>query len=723
MGRKDWQDKDTKVRGKGKVAKRQPDLKMKSGSGKKPNLKKKNVPASVAKRAFEEPKEEEEKKQLFGDGDEDDVDMDAFGEEIDDDDMGIMDDDDFGAGGDEEDESDDDDPDNPKEHKVEANMAAPTEKFLLPSGQEIEKEKETPLDMILVKSRIEENIAALKNFKEKKEDGKSRSEYMELLRNDLKFYYGYNDYLIERFTELFPIDQYVAFFEANEHPRPVTIRTNTLKARRRELAQALINRGVNLDPVGKWSKVGLVVYDSAVSVGATPEYLAGHYMVQSASSFLPVMALAPQEGEKVLDMCAAPGGKTTYISQLMKNSGMVFANDKNKLRTRALVANTHRLGCSNVIVSNYDGRSFPTIMGGFDRVLLDAPCAGTGVISKDPSAKVSKEDNKVRKIVHLQKELLLAAIDSVDARSKSGGYIIYCTCSLLVEENEWVVDYGLKNRNVKLVSTGLDLGDEGFQRYRSWRFHPTLNLTKRFYPHTHNMDGFFIAKFKKTSNDIPEKKAKAGQNDTVPGEDDDDEKLDSGFNTENTEGETTEGNTEPEEADKGAEDKSGKKKGLKKKKGQVLVRAGNKAKVTVREVKGKKKQKEEKPEAMETSQSTEEAKVEEVKEPKEEEKIEQPAKKVKKEEPKKDAEQPEKEDEQMEEEKGAEDQEQEQEGDETEEKKSGKKGGKVEGKPHWWRDVTKMNENQKKKYFRTLAIRKFKKKGDAKKGGAKGGKK
>ena len=81
------------------------------------------------------------------------------------------------------------------------------------------------------------------------------------------------------------------------------------------------------------------------------------------------MALAPQEGEKVLDMCAAPGGKTTYISQLMKNTGMVLANDKNKLRMKALVANAHRLGCSNVATCNYDGRSFPTIQGGFDRVI------------------------------------------------------------------------------------------------------------------------------------------------------------------------------------------------------------------------------------------------------------------------------------------------------------------------------------------------------------------
>merc|ERR1712198_228799 len=118
---------------------------------------------------------------------------------------------------------------------------------------------------------------------------------------------------------LFPLSELLEFLEANEVPRPITIRTNTLKARRRDLAQALIARGVNLDPLGKWTKVGLVVFESQVPLGATPEYLAGHYILQGASSFCPVMALAPQEGEKILDMCSAPGAKTSYIAALMKN--------------------------------------------------------------------------------------------------------------------------------------------------------------------------------------------------------------------------------------------------------------------------------------------------------------------------------------------------------------------------------------------------------------------
>lgn len=136
--------------------------------------------------------------------------------------------------------------------------------------------------------------------------------------------------------------------------------------------------------------MGIQVFDSPVPIGATPEYLAGHYMLQAASSFLPVMALQPQQGEKILDMCAAPGGKTTYIAQLMQNTGCLISNDVNKDRMKALVGNLHRLGVRNTVVSNNDGREFPGLVGGFDRVLLDAPCSGTGVISKDASVKINK---------------------------------------------------------------------------------------------------------------------------------------------------------------------------------------------------------------------------------------------------------------------------------------------------------------------------------------------
>ena len=220
-------------------------------------------------------------------------------------------------------------------------------------------------------SRIQTNLAVLGSFREKKGKGKSRGEYMKELSEDLTEYYGYLQELTELFLTIFSPAECVEFMDANDKPRPVVIRTNTLKTRRKDLAQVLIKRGVILEPMAAWSKVALKINESQVPVGATPEYLGGHYMLQSAASQCPVLALAPQSGERILELAAAPGGKSSYIAQLMKNGGTLVCNDLKKERHKATVANLHRLGVTNRAGKGCDvgqlqrllSRSFPTRFG------------------------------------------------------------------------------------------------------------------------------------------------------------------------------------------------------------------------------------------------------------------------------------------------------------------------------------------------------------------------
>ena len=375
------------------------------------------------------------------------------------------------------------------------------EHFELPTGQDSRREEREGVDLKVVLERIQEVLRVLGNFTAERAEGVTREQYVKQLRRDLGFYYGYNKFMISQILRLFSPSEAVEFLESNETPRPVTIRCNTLKSRRRDLAQSLIARGVNLDPLGEWSKVGLQVFESTVPIGATPEYLSGQYMLQGAASLLPVMSLGPLPGERILDMCAAPGGKTTHIAQEMKNKGVLFANDVNKERIGALSSNLHRLGVTNAIVSNLDGRAFPAAIGGFDRVLLDAPCSGLGVITRDPRIKVNKSLSDIHKCRNLQKELILNAIDSVNPAAKDP-VIIYCTCTLSVEENELIVQHALDSRDVELVDTGLPFGRPGFVKYEKYRLTPKMALCRRFYPHVHNTDGFFVAKLIKRSNNI-----------------------------------------------------------------------------------------------------------------------------------------------------------------------------------------------------------------------------
>ena len=356
-----------------------------------------------------------------------------------------------------------------------------------------EGERMLDSDLAGVKARTAEILAILADFTRNPNPQMSKIHYFIELRKCYCSYFGYSEELMEYLLRLFGPRESYAFLQAMEEPRPTTIRVNTLKARRNDLAQALAERQVNLEPLDEIAKTCLKVNWSKVPIGATPEYLAGHYIIQSAASLLPVLALSPQPNDRVLDVAAAPGGKTTHIAQLMKNTGLIVANDASRARLKALFYNCQRLNVQNVTVTNYDGRRFPDCLKNFDRVLLDAPCTGLGIISRDQSIKARRTVLDVRRAAHLQRELLRAAID----RCRVGGYVVYSTCSVAFEENEAVVDYACRRRYVKIVDTGLRVEGRAITQFGDAHLPDRIKKCVRVLPHVHNLDGFFIAKLKK----------------------------------------------------------------------------------------------------------------------------------------------------------------------------------------------------------------------------------
>jgi ribosomal RNA methyltransferase Nop2 len=349
------------------------------------------------------------------------------------------------------------------EEEYRRSIAENTATFHLPTPAELEEEQNgtrvvPPSEL---RERINEILTVLADFKNRREPTRSRAEYIAQLTADMAEVFGYLPELVEYFLTMFNPSETLEFLEASDSPRPLVIRTNTLKTRRKDLAAALLKRGVTLDPLASWSKVGLKITASPIPIGATPEYLSGQYMLQSAASFCPVIALNPSPGnEIVLDMSAAPGGKTSYLAQLMRNTGIIIANDLKPERQKATVANMHRLGVKNVVTCSYDGRKLGQLWKNrFTKILLDAPCSGLGVISRDPSVKVQRTVKDIEKCGILQKELLLNAIDALNCKGKDGGIMVYSTCSVSVAENEDVVNYILKKRDVKLLDTGLDFGE------------------------------------------------------------------------------------------------------------------------------------------------------------------------------------------------------------------------------------------------------------------------
>ena len=222
--------------------------------------------------------------------------------------------------------------------------------------------------------------------------------------------------------------EYPAFLQSLERPRAVALRQNPLKGKRPDLP--FVGEGVPWEPEGFY-------YDPDARPGLHPYHEAGVYYLQEASAMAPVALLDPQPGEKICDLCAAPGGKSTQIAGRLQGEGFLLCNEYSPNRAKILSRNIERMGIANALVTNETPQHLAQRLSGyFDRVLIDAPCSGEGMFRKEEAAVTDWSPETVQMCADRQAEILHAGADLV----RPGGLLVYSTCTFAPEENELAVE-------------------------------------------------------------------------------------------------------------------------------------------------------------------------------------------------------------------------------------------------------------------------------------------
>lgn len=291
--------------------------------------------------------------------------------------------------------------------------------------------------------------------------------------------YSYDKWMIRNWMIHFGKEFTEELLEANNERPNIYLRTNTLKITRDELIKKLEKQNIKAEKVN--------VVEEAIKVEHLKDiennslYKEGLFTVQDVSSMLVGKVMNPKENSLVLDVCSAPGGKTTHMATLMNNTGQVVSRDIYDHKLKLIKAASKRLGLTNVDVEEFDGMKLDReSIAKFDYVLADVPCSGLGIIRRKPEIKY-KEKEEFRQLPPIQKKILENASKYV----KVGGTLIYSTCTIQDSENIDVVNEFLqKNKNfelvpIKEVNVDLENQEKGYMK---------------IYPNVHNMDGFFISK-------------------------------------------------------------------------------------------------------------------------------------------------------------------------------------------------------------------------------------
>ncbi|HFZ8993137.1 TPA: 16S rRNA (cytosine(1407)-C(5))-methyltransferase RsmF [Citrobacter freundii] len=297
------------------------------------------------------------------------------------------------------------------------------------------------------------------------------------------------------------------FLAACQRPLRRSIRVNTLKISVADFLDLTAAYNWSLSPV-PWCAEGFWIErddELSLPLGSTAEHLSGLFYIQEASSMLPVAALFADDNmpERVMDVAAAPGSKTTQIAARMNNQGAILANEFSASRVKVLHANISRCGIANVALTHFDGRVFGAALPEtFDAILLDAPCSGEGVVRKDADALKNWSEESNLQIAATQRELLASAFHAL----RPGGTLVYSTCTLNREENESVVLW-LKETWPEAVEF-LPLGDLFVGAERALTSEGFLHV----FPQIYDCEGFFVARLRKTQSvpALPAPKYKVG---------------------------------------------------------------------------------------------------------------------------------------------------------------------------------------------------------------------
>jgi len=310
---------------------------------------------------------------------------------------------------------------------------------------------------------------------------------------------------MKAFERYYPIiDDIKAFEEAVGRPQPLFVRTNTLRITPRQLVDVLERDGYDLTPLA-WHPEAFRVRrrgeEGSERLGRHWAYLAGWFHIQEASSMIPALLLNPRPGERILDLCAAPGNKTALMAQALENRGTVVANDVFWDRLRPLRSAIDRLGLLNVSVTSHDGTSYPGRAGQFDRVLVDVPCSCEGTTRRFPRLLKRAPTRRMPRRFKKQQLLLQTAV----RRCRKGGRILYSTCTYAPEENEAVVNTVLCEMPaaVRVLPTALPglKTAPGLTAWAGESFENDLRNSIRIWPHLNDSGGFYIALLEKVGND------------------------------------------------------------------------------------------------------------------------------------------------------------------------------------------------------------------------------